>query len=467
MAQSQTLNRKQRRALEKKNKTQAKTKMAWMASKDLKPGDKIVTKDGRIGTVTSVKAAPGLHTVHNFAVEDHHTYFVGDGPGVWVHNRYGLEDAVKDVKKYQELISKTNDTDEKISLRAKLHASYNDVALFADSNEHAAELVGDLAPYWYRQRTVESALSFRAGAQQLVSAQNSIDGGNYTLEQFAAEYSSLQGDDRLFVQREIWKTGVILAETTDKYYGGRYTDSRASDIYFGRPPNATGLEVGWDFNQLGFREFLASTQDVHTRVSPDLVNKYAALGDISHFPEANQTAFDFSVQSQLQSEETMRAWGELGATVVLYAISRGLGGRTPKWSPPANWKGPAAKWGSWSGQKGNSLFAFTDDAAKHYGVPAGTKIPFVQGTPNLSTFTKAGPGGLPGTFNVPGLRFTHKVDQPLIDSYMAAQTGLSKTAVRSYMTRNNLARHHFRGNTIQLVPKPLHNMGHIGPVGLK
>jgi len=88
MTQSQTLNRKQRRALEKKNKAQAKTKMAWMASKDLKLGDKIVTKDGRIRTVTSVKAAPGLHTVHNFAVEDHHAYFVGDGPGVWVHNTY-------------------------------------------------------------------------------------------------------------------------------------------------------------------------------------------------------------------------------------------------------------------------------------------------------------------------------------------------------------------------------------------
>jgi len=88
MAQSQTLNRKQRRALEKKSKAQTKTKMAWMASKDLKPGDKIVTKDGRIGTIKAVNAAPSLHTVHNFAVEDHHTYFVGDGPGVWVHNVY-------------------------------------------------------------------------------------------------------------------------------------------------------------------------------------------------------------------------------------------------------------------------------------------------------------------------------------------------------------------------------------------
>jgi len=88
MSQSQTLNRQQRRALEKKTKQQAKTQMAWMASKDLKPGDKIVTKDGRIGTVKAVNAAPGLHTVLNFAVEDHHTYFVGNGPGVWVHNLY-------------------------------------------------------------------------------------------------------------------------------------------------------------------------------------------------------------------------------------------------------------------------------------------------------------------------------------------------------------------------------------------
>lgn len=97
MEETKTLNRKARRAA---TKTAAKnavtTKMAWMAAKNLKPGDKVVTKDGRIGTVKAVNAASGLHTVHNFAVEDHHTYFVGDGPGVWVHNVYDVESKISD-----------------------------------------------------------------------------------------------------------------------------------------------------------------------------------------------------------------------------------------------------------------------------------------------------------------------------------------------------------------------------------
>ncbi len=102
MQETKTLNRKARRAAAKKaEKNASQTKMAWRASKDLRPGDRVITKDGRIGTVKAVNAAPGLHTVHNFAVEDHHTYFVGDGPGVWVHNTYkasteAARDAIED-----------------------------------------------------------------------------------------------------------------------------------------------------------------------------------------------------------------------------------------------------------------------------------------------------------------------------------------------------------------------------------
>ena len=65
-----------------------KTKLAWRAAGDLRPGDRVVTKDGRVGVVKATKPVGQLSTVHNFAVEDTHTYFVGTGPGVWVHNIY-------------------------------------------------------------------------------------------------------------------------------------------------------------------------------------------------------------------------------------------------------------------------------------------------------------------------------------------------------------------------------------------
>ena len=171
MVQSQTLNRKQRRALEKKNKTQAKTKMAWMASKDLKPGDKIVTKDGRIGTVTSVKAAPGLHTVHNFAVEDHHTYFVGDGPGVWVHNRYQTTEET--ILKELDITKASVNTDEK---RAALSA-------LAEAKDNPL-LFGDDVP------AVQDSLDFTRAAIQVLGGSEAYDA---TTEAYQPIYDAING----------------------------------------------------------------------------------------------------------------------------------------------------------------------------------------------------------------------------------------------------------------------------------
>ena len=71
-------------------KTRATTTLAWRSAGDLAVGDTVITVDGRRARVKAVKGAPGLHTVHNFAVEQHHTYFVGQ-QGVWVHNQYKVE----------------------------------------------------------------------------------------------------------------------------------------------------------------------------------------------------------------------------------------------------------------------------------------------------------------------------------------------------------------------------------------
>ena len=71
---------------------------AWRSARDLRPGDRVITKDGRIATVKSAQPAPGLHTVHNFAVDGHHTYYVGEGRGVWVHNVYDAQAKADEIK---------------------------------------------------------------------------------------------------------------------------------------------------------------------------------------------------------------------------------------------------------------------------------------------------------------------------------------------------------------------------------
>jgi Pretoxin HINT domain/DNase/tRNase domain of colicin-like bacteriocin len=63
----------------------------WRAAGELEIGQHTVDIAGRTGTITAIEPAPGLTTVHNFAVDDLHTYFVG-AAGVWVHNRYDAAD---------------------------------------------------------------------------------------------------------------------------------------------------------------------------------------------------------------------------------------------------------------------------------------------------------------------------------------------------------------------------------------
>jgi len=60
---------------------------SWVRASDLKPGDEIVLADGSTAVVETVTADKELSTVHNFAVDVDHTYFVGE-TGAWVHNSY-------------------------------------------------------------------------------------------------------------------------------------------------------------------------------------------------------------------------------------------------------------------------------------------------------------------------------------------------------------------------------------------
>ncbi|MBI3649416.1 MAG: Hint domain-containing protein [Acidobacteria bacterium] len=60
----------------------------WVAAGELGIGSRLVTKEGKIVCVKSIKRHDGLFKVYNLEVENAHTYFVGKS-GVLVHNQYG------------------------------------------------------------------------------------------------------------------------------------------------------------------------------------------------------------------------------------------------------------------------------------------------------------------------------------------------------------------------------------------
>jgi hypothetical protein len=65
----------------------------WIPAEQLRIGEKLQTKTGKIVTVESIGAKLGLHRVHNFEVEGEHHFFVGTA-GVLVHNAYAGGDGV-------------------------------------------------------------------------------------------------------------------------------------------------------------------------------------------------------------------------------------------------------------------------------------------------------------------------------------------------------------------------------------
>jgi hypothetical protein len=61
----------------------------WTAAKEMKPGDRLRSDDGRMVTVSEIYETEEVEAVYNCAVEDYHTYFVGAEDWeftVWAHN---------------------------------------------------------------------------------------------------------------------------------------------------------------------------------------------------------------------------------------------------------------------------------------------------------------------------------------------------------------------------------------------
>jgi len=144
---------------------------------------------------------------------------------------------------------------------------------------------------------------------------------------------------------------------------------------------------------------------------------------------------------------------------------------TPEWAKPwsESWTRPTnPRWripknGNWSGQEGHSYFIPDDPAA--LGIKPGEVIPFRQGRPDFSQWTRNLKGEL-----APKTTFTSKVDltgteedfprmwQALADQYNAANPGAGWTAsrARNWLSQNRLSPHHSGGNEFQLIPCELH-----------
>ena len=120
---------------------------------------------------------------------------------------------------------------------------------------------------------------------------------------------------------------------------------------------------------------------------------------------------------------------------------------TPK---PKGWRLP--KIGDWAGEAGHSNFIPNDPAS--IGLPEGTEIPFVKGTPDFSGIQAREP------IQVKGLTGDQSVDKALTASALSEKYPLefkNQAAALEWMKVNEITPHHFQGDMMQFVPSLPHS----------
>jgi hypothetical protein len=121
------------------------------------------------------------------------------------------------------------------------------------------------------------------------------------------------------------------------------------------------------------------------------------------------------------------------------------------WKAPSWWVLPEE--GTWTGPRGHSDFIPNNPEA--LGVPPGTRIPFRRGFIDLSAWAQ-------DEFHVSGMKGT-RADFPLIHQKLAGRLGLpNQTAAKAWLQQQGLSPHHAGGDLIQLVPRKLHGIDHMG-----
>lgn len=66
------------------------TSEGYKKIEDIKPGDKVMYKDGTFHKIHDIRHYPNKDNVYNFTVEGNHNYFVGED-GILVHNDKGVD----------------------------------------------------------------------------------------------------------------------------------------------------------------------------------------------------------------------------------------------------------------------------------------------------------------------------------------------------------------------------------------
>jgi Pretoxin HINT domain len=69
---------------------EATTPSRWVDAADLRVGDELVLRDGRIEPIEQLRLYTFFDTVYHFEVDDLHCYAVGRS-GILVHNNNGSE----------------------------------------------------------------------------------------------------------------------------------------------------------------------------------------------------------------------------------------------------------------------------------------------------------------------------------------------------------------------------------------
>lgn len=116
---------------------------------------------------------------------------------------------------------------------------------------------------------------------------------------------------------------------------------------------------------------------------------------------------------------------------------------TPK---PKGWRLP--KNGTWTGAPGHSDFIPSNHDV--LGIPEGSKIPFIKGSPDFSAQSV-------DIIDVPGMTGVHDTDMPLIHKAVADKYNLAnQTAGKEWLSERELTPHHARGTSVQVVPTKLH-----------
>ena len=146
----------------------------------------------------------------------------------------------------------------------------------------------------------------------------------------------------------------------------------------------------------------------------------------------------------------------------------------PEWNRRDGWRLPAEHKGSWEppNSPGDGWWTPHDPGA--YGLEHGARVRFREGVPDFTGHLVETPSGHPGSIEVDGLTGNTRdtqlnpSDRRLTIEALARREGCRYEDMERWLREAGLRLHHQAGDTMQIVPGPLHNaLGHQGSATAK